>query len=143
MKYLVQRIAEHLIAYGNCSTSEIAQALGETASRVGDAIKSERQRARWGIERLGYATNYKGGGHPPSIWTISATKYRQYLNERRDMPWLAKRLLKTAPTKPAPRAKASVKIPKERIVPLSERPVYTGPILTRWQPSSPYYKDRK
>ena len=144
MIYLIERIAAYIAAHGNCSTRDIAAGLGESATRVGDSIKSERARARWGLKRLGYAVDSPGSGHAPNLWGIDMHKYRKYLSERKDMPWIANRLAPYEAKKTPPvvkKAKPVVKVPKEAIVPLAERPVYTGPLLTRWQPSSPYYKE--
>ena len=141
MNYLVARIAEYLLDHGNCTTTQLAHALGETTSRVRDAIKSERQRAKWGIVCTGYAKS-RSGGHASSVWALDVQQYNKYMEQRRDMPWLAKRILKATPVKGVAKSPPSVKVPKEPVMPLTARRAYTGPILTRWQPSSPYYKEK-
>lgn len=139
MTYLVERVAQHLAKHGNASTRELADALGVPASRIGDCIKSERQRARWGIYHAGYVEGPHGRGHPPSIWAINKAAYKKHVKDRREMPWLAKRLLKDEPKSTKPKA-PSVKEPK---VDYSRKPpVYSGPHRTVWQPSSPYWRDK-
>lgn len=148
-KYLIQRIAEYLLKHGDASTTELAKALREPGARVGDALKAPRQRGRWGIDRVAYDSNSAGRGHPPSIWHINRFVYQEYLKTRRDMPWIAKRLTKA---KPGPakgtkkKAQPNVKLPKPVIAPASKaaanKSLYKGPILTRWQPTSPYYQEQ-
>lgn len=149
MTYLVERVAQYLVKHGNSSTTEIAKALGETKRRVSDSVKAERNRAHWGIFRVGYATKGDGSGHPPSIWGINKHTYLQYLEQRRDMPWIAKRVL-VDKIKPGPKPKAkqakqttSVKVPKEVYRVSANRPVYDGPMLTNWLPCSPYYANQR
>lgn len=147
-KYLIERIAEHLVQHGSATAKEIATALGVSTDRVGDSIKSERHFNRWGIYRHGYSTERRGGGHPPTIWSINVETYEQHLAKRRDMPWIAKRLfkdkLKPGP-KPGPKLKpkaTKASTAKEPKVDYSRTPpVYNGPRLTAWQPCSPYYKE--
>ena len=145
-KYLIERIAEHLVQHGSATAKEIATALGVSTDRVGDSIKSERHFKRWGIYRHGYSTERRSGGHPPTIWSINVETYEKHLAKRRDMPWIAKRLfkdkLKPGPKpKPAVKTTKEIKLPKDIYTPPANRPVYTGPMLTRWQPTSPYYKE--
>lgn len=143
--FLVERIARHLAAHGICSTKDLAAALNEPAARIGDAVKGERNRARWGITKLEREDDHHGKGGSPNMWQINVRKFNRYLSERRDMPWIAKRVHKVAP-KAAPKVKTpvktpkSIKLPKEVIVPAANRPQYKGPQLTKWQPSSPYYQ---
>lgn len=139
--FVVERIAECLIERGNMSTQDLVKALGETRLRISNALKGERQFARWGIYRAGYVTAAHGSGNHPVLWGIDEAKYREYRKQRKDMPWLTKRLQDPNKPKVVAKSKPRVKIPKERIVPLADRKVYTGPILTRWQPSSPYYTE--
>lgn len=141
--FLVERIARHLATHGACSTKDLAAALGEPAARIGDAVKAERNRARWGITKLERKDDHHSTGSPPNIWQINVRKFNKYLIERRDMPWIAKRVAANKPVKAAPlpknkAPKANVKSPK---VDYSRpAPTYNGPHLTAWQPSSPYYQ---
>lgn len=144
--FLVERIAHHLATHGICSTKDLAIALDEPAARVGDAIKAERNRARWGISKMQREDDHHSKGGSPNMWQINVRVFQRYLAERRDMPWIEKRI-HTKAAKAAPKAKAPkapcVKVPKEIYRPASNAPEYTGPSLTRWQPSSPYYKDQQ
>lgn len=143
MKYLIERIAEYLVKHGPTSARTLGIVLGEPTARISSALKQPAQRGRWGISRTGYDEEAPRQGHPPSIWAIDRTKYKAHLANRRDMPWIAKRVLKKK-IKPGPAKGTKSKAPcvKEPKVDYRRKPpVYSGPHRTVWQPSSPYWRE--
>lgn len=142
--YLIERISAYLASNGPCTTPQLATALSETTTRVADALKSVATQGRWGIQR-GYMEGYRGKGPTPNLWSIDTFKYKRYLQQRRPMPWIEKRVAQMPPKVPKPKPPkpkapkaVTVKTPKADY---TRKPfVYTGPIRTVWQPSSPYFK---
>jgi hypothetical protein len=135
----IELIAAYIAKMQTASTRQIAAAIGVDAETVGGSLKHQHVRARWGIKHLGADPNSKTRGRAATLWGIDTRKYM---------------MLRTAEVvefldEPAPVAKkpkrpkaATPKVVKEIRLPAEYRPVYRGPSLTRWQPSSPYYKEK-
>lgn len=116
---LVQRIAQHLIAEGVANTTQIAQALEEPAERVGDAIRHERNRNRWGIQKLG--PDPRISGRAVTLWSIDPARYAACAAGYR-----------------TPRAPVVVQVPKLPSL-RQPPPIPDSPFKTMWQPTSPYW----
>lgn len=145
--YLTDRVAAYLAENGPATRSELAEALGEKARRIGDILKSPGTRARWGIYESGVIPRNGMPGMPAKLWAIDPNKYEQHLDKRRPMPWIEDRVKNDPTYKPGPAkgskktTKPKVATPKEPKVDYNRKPpVYRGPHRTVWQPSSPYYK---
>lgn len=137
MTFLVDRIAAYLCTHGPTSSVVLAKAMGVTTSQATDAVRRPVTRARYGLYVAGIAEEpHYHHTTRPRIWGIHAEVYKDYL---------ASKGMKSKPraihVERVARPKAAcVKLPKVIYGPAANRPVYTGPMLTRWLPSSPYYK---
>lgn len=138
MTPLIQQIAELLAKHGSLSTRELGTMMKESPERLGSAVQHVSSRARYGIRYEGKVTDGSRGG-PSNLWSVDARVLRRYLAARG--PY-------RAPVKPrAPKVPKSPRVakaaPAQVLAPVAEarKPfVYTGPILTRWLPCSPYAK---
>lgn len=118
----------------------LAKAMGVTTSQATDAVRRPVTRARYGLYVAGVAEepHYQYTTRP-RIWGIHAEVYKDYLASKgvkaRPRAMQVERI-----SRPRPKA-ISVKEPKIIYTALADRPVYAGPMLTRWLPTSPYYKE--
>ena len=138
----IEQIARYLMATGPCTTVELAKAMDVPTMRISGTLHCEETRRRWGITKeLGLAER-AGRGMPPNIWSIDKRKAHRFMLERTYVPPAVKPTpVRNAAPKPKVKPQVVGRVPKEVYRPPSKRPVYTGPMLTRWQPSSPYYKE--
>lgn len=135
--YIIEQIAYYLIEHGMCSTSDLAKALDLPSLRIADAMRRESTRLRYGIKCEGKSGRSTRGA-PVNLWSADRRTLEQTLKTR-----VARGPIRVrAERKPPPPRKKPVKVPKP--VYESHTPIeWTGPILTVWQPCSPYYKEQK
>lgn len=140
--YLIERIAHCLAEYGTCTTSQLAKLLDEPVARIGDSLKSDRTRGRWGITKHSRPENHREQSNAPNLWSIDKRKFKHYLSERREMPWIEKRLLNGERTGRIPKAQApkpkAVTIKQPKVDYARKVPEYRGEFRTVWQKCSPY-----
>ena len=140
MSFLVDRIAAYLCTHGPTSSVGLAKALGVTTSQATDAVRRVTTRSRYGLYVAGIAEDpHYHHTTKPRIWGIHAEVYKDYLASK-GINAKPRAMQVERVARPRPKA-TSVKEPKIVYGPCANRPVYTGPMLTRWLPSSPYHKE--
>lgn len=141
MTFIVDRIAAYLCTHGPTASVDIAKALELTTAQVSDAVRRVTTQARYGLHVVGTADPAEHPCAPlPRVWAIDAGVYKDYLASK-GMKSKPRAVQVERVAKPKPKA-TSVKVPKVIYTPIAERPVYAGPMLTRWLPSSPYYQEQ-
>lgn len=140
MTFLVDRIAAYLCTHGPTSSVVLAKAMGVTTSQATDAVRRPATRARYGLYVVGAVEDpHCPYTIKPLIWGIHVDVYKTYLASK---GLNAKPRAMQVERIPRPKPKTtSVKEPKIIYTALADRPVYAGPMLTRWLPTSPYYKE--
>lgn len=136
MPFLIDTIAAQIVKTGPATSAELAKALDVLPVQVTDALRKFATQQRYGVF---VAKKIQGsGGLPTNVWGIDVEVYKAYTATKgvKAKP----RAIKVAP-KPKVRAPKVTKLPKEVYRPAAEAPVYSGPSLTRWQSSSPYYAE--
>ena len=143
MKPMIQRLAETLAERGPMTTRQLCHVFGGHPEQIGDMMRNPHTRRRYGIEVIDRVADGSRGG-PVNLWSVDTRVLQHYLEGRGEYTGSAA-APRTEPKRNRPHGKRSKspKVPKVKLTleMVTPKPVvYTGPILTRWQPSSPYFK---
>lgn len=116
----VQRIFEYLKEHGTANTAQLAYALGETTNSILFSIQHERNRNRWGIQKLGRDPN--ADGRFVLLWGVGTVGIAGEPMKRR------KTVNRAAANKNSNRTPGLVLIPN-------------GPYKTQWQQPAPNWSN--
>ena len=114
----VQRIADYLTEHGQTNTAQLAEALGVTTDSILLSIQHERNRNKWGIQKLGRDPNAKG--RFVLLWGVGTEGIAGVQMKRRKSVNKVPNLVKVL----------------ERTPGLVLNP--DGPYKTKWQPVQPW-----
>lgn len=135
MPFLIDTIASQIVKTGPATSAQIAKILKVYPAQVSDALRRVTAQRRYGFFITKKIPNV-GGGVDANVWNIDADVYRAYTASKG-------RRAKPRAIEVERQVKKRIRVKKtEKVCEVPHvTPVYCGPVLTRWQPSSPYYQE--